>query len=63
MSSFPWLTTLGLVPLAGALVVAALPRSRPQLAKQVALVTSLLVLVLTIVMCAAFEANMSASSS
>jgi NADH-quinone oxidoreductase subunit M len=57
MSSFPWLTTLGLVPLAGALVVAALPRSRPQLAKQVALVTSLLVLVLTIVMCAAFEAN------
>jgi NADH-quinone oxidoreductase subunit M len=57
MSSFPWLTTIGVVPLIGALVVSALPRNRPQLAKQVALAVSLLVLVLTIVMCAGFEAK------
>jgi NADH-quinone oxidoreductase subunit M len=55
MTDLPWLTILGLVPLAGALVVTLLPRGRDLLAKQVALGTSLLVLVLTIVMCAAFE--------
>ena len=27
MSSFPWLTTIGLIPLVGALVVAFLPAS------------------------------------
>ena len=54
MSSFPWLTTIGLVPLLGAGVVAATPRRSPALAKQVALGTSLLTLVLTIVMCADF---------
>jgi NADH-quinone oxidoreductase subunit M len=55
VSSVPWLTILGIVPLLGALVVALAPRSRPVLAKQVALATSLLVLVLTIAMCAAFD--------
>ncbi len=55
MSDTPWLTVLGLVPLAGALVVVLLPRGRDLLAKQVALLTSLVVLALTIVMCAQFD--------
>ena len=55
MSDLPWLTILAVVPLVGAAVVALLPRGRDLLAKQVALLTSLVVLVLTIVMSAAFE--------
>ena len=55
MTDFPWLTVLGLVPLVGALIVAALPRGRDLLAKQLALAVSLVVLALTIVMSAAFE--------
>ena len=51
----PWLTILGVVPLAGALVVSVLPKGRDLLAKQVALVTSLVVLVLTIAMCADYS--------
>jgi NADH-quinone oxidoreductase subunit M len=57
MSDLPWLTIIGVVPLIGAAVIAALPQARPLLAKQVALATSLVVLVLTIAMCAAFEAD------
>jgi NADH-quinone oxidoreductase subunit M len=57
MSDAPWLTVLGLVPLVGALVVAALPRTKTKLAKNVTLLTSLVVLVLTILMCAAFDAD------
>ncbi|MBW3638728.1 MAG: NADH-quinone oxidoreductase subunit M [Actinobacteria bacterium] len=55
MSSLPWLTVIGLVPLLGALVLAALPRGAHYLHKMVALGTSLVVLVLTIAMCAAFD--------
>ena len=55
MSDLPWLTILGVVPLVGAAVVALLPRGRDLLAKQIALLTSLVVLVLTIAMSAAFE--------
>jgi NADH-quinone oxidoreductase subunit M len=55
MSSFPWLTVIGLVPLVGAAAVAAAPRGRPVVAKQIALGASLVTLVLTILMCAAFE--------
>ena len=55
MSSFPWLTTIGVVPLVGAALVAAVPRRSPKLAKQLALATSLVVLVLTIAMCSAFR--------
>jgi NADH-quinone oxidoreductase subunit M len=57
MSATPWLTVLGVVPLLGAAAVAATPRRSPQLAKQLALATSLVVLVLTIVMCADFQPN------
>ena len=46
MSNFPFLSVLTVAPLVGALVVAFLPRHRPELAKQVALAWSLLVLVL-----------------
>ncbi len=55
MSSFPYLSVLTLLPLVGGGVVAAIPRSKPQLAKVVALVWSLAVLALTVVMYAAFK--------
>jgi NADH-quinone oxidoreductase subunit M len=51
----PWLTIIGVVPLVGALVVALLPKGRDLLAKQVALGTSLVVLVLTVAMCLDFS--------
>ncbi|MEZ5117990.1 MAG: NADH-quinone oxidoreductase subunit M, partial [Candidatus Nanopelagicales bacterium] len=57
MNAFPWLTTLGLIPLVGALVVMLLPKGRPALAKQVALVFSLATLVLLIVMALQFDAT------
>ena len=55
MTDLPWLTILGIVPLVGALVVAALPAGRDALAKQVALPSRSSCSALTIVMCAAFE--------
>jgi NADH-quinone oxidoreductase subunit M len=54
MSGTPWLTVIGVLPLVGAAAVAATPRHSPELAKKIAMGTSLLVLVLTIVMCADF---------
>ena len=57
MTDFPWLTTLGAVPLVGAVVVAAIPRTRVLLAKQVALGVSLVVLALTVVLALRFEPN------
>ncbi|TDC60045.1 NADH-quinone oxidoreductase subunit M [Micromonospora sp. KC207] len=50
MSNFPFLSVLTVAPLVGALVVAVLPRRRPDLAKQVAFGWSLLVLALSVVM-------------
>jgi NADH-quinone oxidoreductase subunit M len=50
-----WLTVLGLIPLAGAVAVSLLPKGRDLLAKQVALATSLVVLVLTVVLCTEFS--------
>ncbi|SCE65354.1 NADH dehydrogenase subunit M [Micromonospora viridifaciens] len=57
MSNFPFLSVLTVAPLVGALVVALLPRRRPDLAKLVAFGWSLLVLVLSIVMWIAFQAD------
>jgi NADH-quinone oxidoreductase subunit M len=57
VSDFPFLLVLGLVPLVGAVAVAALPRGRDLLAKQLTLAFSLATLALTIVMCAAFDQN------
>ena len=48
MSGFPWLLAMIAVPAVGAAGVAALPRGRDQLAKQLALGTSLVVLVLAV---------------
>jgi NADH-quinone oxidoreductase subunit M len=46
----PWLTIVGVTPLVGATAVALLPKGKDLLAKQVALATSLVVLVLTAAM-------------
>jgi NADH-quinone oxidoreductase subunit M len=55
MSGFPFLSILTLAPLVGAVVVACIPRTRGDLAKVVALIWSLAVLVLSIVMWVAFK--------
>jgi NADH-quinone oxidoreductase subunit M len=52
--SFPWLTVIGVVPLVGAGVVAALPAANAKLLKQVALGVSLVTLALTIAMATQF---------
>ncbi len=57
MSAVPYLPVLTLAPLVGAGVVAALPRTRPELAKRVALVWSLAILVLSGFMWAQFQAG------
>jgi NADH-quinone oxidoreductase subunit M len=53
-ADFPFLSVLTAAPLIGALLVGFMPRSRPELAKIVALAWSLGVLALTVVMWAAF---------
>ena len=60
MSSFPWLTVIGLVPLLGAIAVAALPKGRDLLAKQLALGVALVPVVLVILMALRFDANSTA---
>src|ERR1700751_5361970 len=64
MSSFPWLTVIGVIQLVGALVIAIIPAAssgdkavlgpRDLLAKQIALVTSLVTLAMTIAMAVKF---------
>jgi NADH-quinone oxidoreductase subunit M len=55
MDSFPWLTTIGLVPLVGAVVVVLMPRSMAARAKVVGLGFSLLTLVVAVVAALQFE--------
>jgi NADH-quinone oxidoreductase subunit M len=65
MSSFPWLTVIGAIPLAGAVVIAIIPvassddeaalASRDLVTKQIALVTSLVTLGMTIAMAVEFS--------
>ncbi|MCF6507726.1 NADH-quinone oxidoreductase subunit M [Blastococcus sp. MG754426] len=57
MSDFPWLLAMIAVPAIGAAVVAALPRERALLAKQVALGVSLVVLLLAVLTTLAFDAG------
>src|SRR4051812_41325619 len=57
MSGFPYLTVLTVAPLVGAAVVAALPKDKPEVAKRVAFVWSLAVLVLTVVLWTQFRPN------
>ena len=61
MTTIPWLTILGVVPLVGALVLLVLPRDNVRLIKQAALVFSLAALVLTVVMGLQFDADSTAA--
>jgi NADH-quinone oxidoreductase subunit M len=55
MTNFPWLTVIGLIPLLGAAVVAALPAGVTDRAKHVALGTSLVTLVLGVAAALQFD--------
>jgi NADH-quinone oxidoreductase subunit M len=55
--TFPWVTTLLLAPLVGAIVVGFLPAANRDLAKKVALVWSLAVLVFSIVLALQFHVH------
>jgi len=57
MSNFPWLTTIGLIPLVGAFVVALLPASLADRAKQIALGFSVVALLFTLAAALQFTAN------
>ncbi|MGL4173943.1 MAG: NADH-quinone oxidoreductase subunit M [Actinomycetota bacterium] len=57
MESFPWLTAIGVVPLVGAVMVAALPRTMSRLARPVAMVTSFITLALVITLALQFESD------
>lgn len=54
---FPWLTTLGLIPLIGSAAVTLLPKGRDLLAKQVAFYISILALVVSLSMLVDFKRN------
>jgi NADH-quinone oxidoreductase subunit M len=55
----PWLTLVGAAPLVGAVAVACTPKERPELAKQVAIVASLVAFVLTLGVIGEFDAGSS----
>src|SRR6266852_1269235 len=58
MSSFPWLTVAGAIPLAGAVAISLIPRGpRDALVKWLALGFSLATLVFVIVMATQFKAS------
>ena len=57
MTDFAWLTATGITPLIGVAVIVALPKGREVLVKQVALLTSLVVLALVIAVGARFESG------
>ncbi len=57
MNAFPWLTTLGVVPLVGAVVVAAMPRGQERLAKQTAFGFSLVALLVAVLAATRFHAD------
>jgi len=59
VNDFPILTILGVLPFAAAVVVAALPRGRELLAKQMTLATTLVMLALTVVMALSFDPDAS----
>jgi NADH-quinone oxidoreductase subunit M len=60
MSNFPWLTTIGLIPLVGGLVVAFLPASLASRARQIALGFSVVALLFTIAAALQFKAGSTA---
>ncbi len=59
-STYPYITTMLLVPLVGALIVMLTPRDKGTLAKQIALAVSFVPLILTIVMALQFKTGASA---
>jgi NADH-quinone oxidoreductase subunit M len=61
VNGFPWLTTLGVLPLIGGVVVAALPRGRELLAKLIALGVSLAVFALSVVMATQYKTGTGAA--
>ena len=57
MSDFPWVSVIGAIPLAGMLLLLTLPRGRDEDAKRVALGASLLTLIGSIWMAAAYHSD------
>jgi NADH-quinone oxidoreductase subunit M len=57
MKDFPWLTTIGVVPLIGVILIMLVPRSRTVLAKRIALLTSLVVVALVVAMATQYDKN------
>src|SRR5215510_6305697 len=57
MNDFLWLTTIAVVPLVGVGLIALVPRGRPVLAKQIALLTSLVAAGLVIAMATQYDKN------
>ena len=55
MSSFPYLTVLGAVPLVGSVAVLAVPKAKTLLAKQITLLTTLVTLAVSIVIAVKFQ--------
>ncbi|HET7303624.1 MAG TPA: NADH-quinone oxidoreductase subunit M, partial [Segeticoccus sp.] len=55
MSDFPWLSTLGAIPLVGSVVVAFLPRATAKAARMVAVVFSLVTLAVAVLMATQFQ--------
>lgn len=56
-ASFPILPALVFVPFLGALIIALVPRSRPELHRQLAIITSVLTGVLAVVMLVQFDTD------
>ncbi len=57
MNNFPWLTTIGLIPLLGSVIVMLVPKANAALAKSLALFFSLVTLGAVIAMALQFEGN------
>jgi NADH-quinone oxidoreductase subunit M len=57
MNDFPWLTTIGVVPLVGVILIMLVPRGRTVLAKQIALLTSVAVVALVVAMATQYDKN------
>lgn len=55
MNSFNWLTTLGSLPLVGALLIGVLPKKSDLNAKRIAFITTLIVAVVTVAMATQFQ--------
>src|SRR5690242_757464 len=57
MSTFPWVTVIGAVPLAGLILVLFTPKERTEDVKRIALGSSIVALIVSIWMAAAYHTN------